>query len=346
MIPQPIDFKTLTDEEALPLHNYFNALRAEELPEDPPIPFEERLTSWRNPSDKEWSRNFVVMNGEEVIGSGGAGWDSLDEQNPHMAWAGVSVAAAHRRRGIGRVLAKAVLEASRDAGKTKFFLGTNARVPAGDAFAAYFGAKKGIEEHTNQLLFSDLNREYVAESLREAASDKFELGWYDGEYPESELEAICRLYEVMNTAPRGDLEFNDWKVKPEDLLEDVKQAKINGVQWWLLYVKDRATGQYAGFTQTGFHPNRPDRMNQWGTAVVPEFRGHKLGAWLKSAMIDRILRDRPSVDRIRTGNADSNSWMLAINHALGFKPFISRTEWQLDIAAALEKLNARELVAD
>ena len=146
------------------------------------------------------------------------------------------------------------------------------------------------------------------------------------------------MIEVMNTAPRGEMEFNDFKVTPDDLRVQVKQCKINGLEFRFLYAKERATGRYAGFTQTGFHPNRPSIVNQWGTGVLPEFRGHKLGAWLKAAMIDHLQRERPSVDRIRTGNADSNEAMLRINHALGFKPFISRTEWQFEVEKTLEQL--------
>jgi mycothiol synthase len=61
-------------------------------------------------------------------------------------------------------------------------------------------------------------------------------------------------------------------------------------------------------------------------------------------MIDRILCERPTVDRIRTGNADSNEPMLKINHTLGFKPFIKRTEWQVDVQKSLEVLRARDAV--
>ncbi|NJK46779.1 MAG: GNAT family N-acetyltransferase [Pleurocapsa sp. SU_196_0] len=293
MTPRPIDLKALSDAEALPIHDFLNATRAELLPDDPPIPLSERLTSWRNPSPREWSKTFAVYDNERVIGFAEADWESTDQENPDKAWMNLTVTPSLRRQGLGSTLLRTLLEACRADGKQQLFLATNDRIPEGKAFAQQIGAKFGQEEHTNQLLFTDLNRDYLERALRNAPTDQFEIGFYDTDLPEAELEPICRLIEVMNTAPRGDLEFNDFKVTPEDLLDDARQAKINGLERWFLYVRERASGRYAGYTETGFHPNRSHLVNQWGTGVLPEFRGHGLGAWIKSAMIERILRERP-----------------------------------------------------
>jgi mycothiol synthase len=48
-------------------------------------------------------------------------------------------------------------------------------------------------------------------------------------------------------------------------------------------------------------------------------------------MLERIRRDRPGAQRVRTDNAFSNAPMLAINDALGFKVVSRRTEWQAEV---------------
>ena len=75
---------------------------------------------------------------------------------------------------------------------------------------------------------------------------------------------------------------------------------------------------------------------QGNTGVFPEFRGRRLGRWLKAAMLEKVLRDRPEARFLRSSNADSNAAMLRINQELGFRPYLSRTIWQTEI----EKIEA------
>lgn len=347
MKPQPVDLKTLPEQGARRFHDFLNHHRAEILPQDPPIPFEERLKAWRTPPAYEVSRHFALLEGERVLGLAEAEWRDDQPENRDIAWSNLVVAPEVRRRGLGRALARAVLEDVLTYERTKLFLATHARIPGGEPFARFLGAGRGLEEHINQLLLSERNVEYVRRALEQAPLERFELVWFDSETwfehtpSETELEALCRMFEIMNTAPRGDLEFNDEKVTPEQLRQEFEDAHRQDKRWWLLLARDRVSGRYAGFTEVWWHPNRPALVHQHGTGVHLEFRGHGLGAWLKAAMLERILSERPVVDQIRTGNADSNAPMLRINHALGFKPFMARVEWQLDVKVTLEGLRAR-----
>ena len=341
MIPQPIDFQTLPEQEARCFHDFLNVYRAELFPQDPPIPFEERLKGWRYPAQHEVSRAFALLEGTRVLGFAEADWRDDQPENHDIAWSSVLVAPEARRRGLGRILAQTLLESVLLEGRTKLFLATYAKIPAGEPFAHKMGARRGLEEHTHQLLLEERNKDYVRHALEKAPLERFELVWLDSVYPESELEALCEVFQIMNTAPRGDLEFNDFKVTPEQLRQDAEDSCLHDKGWWLLLARDRTTGRYTGFTEVSWHLNRPTIVNQYGTGVDPAFRGHGLGGWLKAAMLERLVQDRPFVDRIRTGNADSNVPMLRINHSLGFKPFLARVEWQLDVKVALEGLRAR-----
>jgi hypothetical protein len=47
-------------------------------------------------------------------------------------------------------------------------------------------------------------------------------------------------------------------------------------------------------------------------------------------MMQKILKERPEVEFIRTRNANSNAPMLKINVEMGFKPYIANTVWQIE----------------
>ncbi len=110
-----------------------------------------------------------------------------------------------------------------------------------------------------------------------------------------------------------------------------------------MYVRERSTGKFAGFTEVVWNQNRPQIVEQHGTAVFPQYRNHGLGRWLKAAMLDRVLRERPQVRFVRTGNADSNAAMLKINMELGFKPAFSMCMWQVELERVFDYLGKKEM---
>ncbi|MFN3266484.1 MAG: GNAT family N-acetyltransferase [Deinococcales bacterium] len=343
MQPRPISLKTAPESELRLLHEFWNARLAEIFPEDPPVPWQEHLKQWREPAAHEVSSHFVLFEHDQLLGVADAYWHSNDTENPDVAWIEVLVVPEQQRRGFGTALCLALFEEIFALGRKKLFARTTSLRPGGKPFLELLGAKFGQEERINQLLVAELNRTYLRRSLENAPTDLYELVWYEDELPtdRDELQRLCNTFRIMNTAPRGELEFNDWESTPERVIEEYKNISKHGTKWILCLARHKQSGLYAGFTQMGWHPHRPKIGMQWGTGVDPAHRGHGLGAWLKAAMLERLLKHRPTVDRIRTSNANSNVPMLKINHTLGFKPFLENIEWQIDTAKALEILRAR-----
>ncbi len=332
-----LDIRHLSDSDATALNDLLNHERFERIPEDPPIPLSERLADWQHIPKHVKVESFGYFQENRLVAYGDLGLE-LEGTNMHLCWSEISVLPEFRRMGLGQKLLEQILRVAKRENRSKLIFGTSERIPSGAAFARKIGAKPGIENHTNRVLLEELDRDMLQSWIANAPNDEFELLFYTEDYPEHELEAFCELFDVMNTAPKGELEINDDKLTPEKLLHWQHQRKAAGWQRCLALVKERSTGRFAGFTETGWQPNRPHILGQWGTGVNPVYRGKGLGKWLKAAMLEKVLSERPEINQVRTGNADSNGPMLNINHALGFKPYIANTDWQLEVDEAMKRL--------
>ena len=215
-------------------------------------------------------------------------------------------------------------------------------IKAGASFGKRIGAEIGLADKENQVRIDEVDRDLMR-SWIEGAKERavgFEIGFWEGLPPEEELEAAAALMDVMNSAPFDDLEIKDMEWTPERLRDEHESdAKSGSIHWWG-YTRKIETGELAGFTDVVWNPERAYILNQYGTGVLPKFRGKGLGRWLKAAMFEKVAAERPEVKFIRTNNAASNAPMLKINHEMGFKLYKAGAFWQADIKTVKSYLNS------
>jgi GNAT superfamily N-acetyltransferase len=348
MFIKPIDLKQSSQREYALVNDCMNRVRAERLPDDPPVPLDEHINSWLNLPPMLDIHGWTAWRDDEseVVGWGIVYFMNTNE-NQHVVQFEMEVQADVRRQGLGRRLLAEIVEVPRREGRRLMVTETSERIPGGAAFMNRLGARMGLAMHINQLTLADVDQDQIfawIERAKERASG-FELGFWDGAYPDAELPAVAALHEAMNLAPRDDLDFENRHITPEQLRQMEQYIFSRGDQRWTMYVRERASGEFAGFTEVMWNPNRPDLANQGATAVWPKYRNKGLGRWLKAAMLEKVLRDRPQVKRVRTGNADSNAAMLRINEELGFKPYQSQTFWQVETDKVLAYLGIPQPVA-
>lgn len=327
------DPDTATDADFQARIDYLNTYRKEAMPDDPPRSLEASIInakSWKlfeNDRLEVWN----LWKDDSIIAELFANV-SLDKDNKHLVWVDIAILQPCRRQGYGRLLLEKLVEMAERYDRTLVMSDTTSKISSGGLFAEHLGARKGNETHTNQLVLAEVDVTLL-QSWRDhakAAAQDFGMGFWGDTFPEEEIQAIATMMQVMNDAPRGDLEIEDWQTTPEDLRQTEAYRKARGEERWVLYVRHKSR-ELAGYTETFWDPENSENLTQGDTGVLPKYRGHGLGKWLKAAMIQKVLAERPIVKRIRTGNADSNAPMLAINHALGFKPYIAETVWQIEV---------------
>jgi len=346
-MPYSFEFRdpaTFSDDEIAEGVVFNNILQAEVVPDDPPTPVDVAIAAARAVPER-YRRYSVRARGEgrAIVGSTGCGFDPEHNDNPDVVWGAVHVLPDHRRRGLGTQLLSHLIAIARHEGRDRIIGSTNERTPEGAAFASAIGAESKQAQHLNHLPLADVDRPMLERWAAEGPgrAPDYELIMWDNVAPEEHLDAWVDLVLVMNTAPRDDLQVNDFTITAEQIREGEKRMAAVGAEEWVVVARRKSDGAFAGFHNVAWMPSDPNVVWVDSTGVKPEHRGHALGKWLKAAITLRVLDERPQVTEIRTGNADSNDAMLGINKEMGYRPFIASTTWEVSVEKATAWLAER-----
>ena len=338
----PFPVKEASQAEYDALNRHTNRIRLERLPDDPPVPRDETIRNLQTIPAFADLRIWAAWNPDksEILASGNILLSRMEE-NKQLAQFEISVLPEYRRQGLARRLLLDITETAREDHRRLLMTETVDRIPGGKAFMERLGARKGLETHTNQLCVAELDSGLLDEwlSYGQKHQGEFEIGLWEGAYPEANIQAIVELFDLDNQQPLGDLELEDMHMTPEQLRQSEQNIFARGYQRWTFYAVECTTGRFAGYTETIWNPNRPEILQQEMTGVFPQYRNKGLGRWLKAVMLEKVMKERPGIKYVRTGNADSNAAMLRINSELGFKPYTADTLWQVEIQKVIEYLN-------
>lgn len=249
-------------------------------------------------------------------------------EKPHAAEVLVLVHPEHRRRGVGRALLDELTV--RAVGRTVLTTEIDeppGRPSDGARFAEAVGARL-VLDNTRRVLALPPDDERLA--ALPGSTGAYEIVTWQNRVPDALLAGRAFLEEQIDEdAPSGGL--GGRSTYDGERFRALEQVWADQGRIVLSSGAVDASGTLVAFTDLAVPSGQPQTAYQWGTAVLPAHRGHRLGIAVKRTALDQLAASGLGSERVLTWNADSNAYMVAVNEALGFVTDGKLSTWALDL---------------
>ena len=267
----------------------------------------------------------VALDGDDMVGAGIA--FSATRDNLHLSWLMPWVEPERRRRGIGAAVLAELVAICRADHRTDLVMETAYPFERREdhpyrKFAEKHGFRLANTEirRVRTLPVNDVDLEaLVAEAAAHHAGYRIET--FEAPLPEELLDSLCAAHNRLAVdAPGGELTFEPEALTPELLrVQEDSMRKQGRCRISTLALTEAR--EVAAYNDLVIPPGDLPNVWQWGTLVVAEHRGHRLGLAVKARGLQELQRRvGPERTRVVTGNAEQNAHMIAINERLGFRP--------------------------
>ena len=185
------------------------------------------------------------------------------------------------------------------------------------------GAQEALGDVRRRLDVTRLDQPRLDDSLAEAyrRAAGYRLVRWRGAAPEEYVADVAYLEgRLLIDAPLGDLEWEPEQVDAERIRGTEGRSRRGAAA---VPPRRACTRRPAGWSPghcSTWAPTADWHAWQQITLVDPAHRGHRLGLLVKIENLRYVLAHEPALRAIDTWNAASNSYMIAINEQLGFRP--------------------------
>ena len=252
--------------------------------------------------------------GDELVGKGIVGQPA--DENDHMSIIDMQVAPTHRRRGVGSALLREMMPTIAAPGRT---LATSWSVVE-DTPGAFWAEKLGGRV-TTRVVVQAVDLATVDRTLWEipAPAGYRPVAWKNAA-PDDLVESFAKARTAIEEA-----DLDDWSYQvPAWTAERVRQAeaelRARNAEQRIVAVLHESSGDVVGLTELVLYSPEATLGFQYDTAVLPEHRGHGLGAFMKAQQLLGIAAERPTVQRVGTSTNASNESSLRMNRRVGYHP--------------------------
>jgi GNAT superfamily N-acetyltransferase len=159
----------------------------------------------------------------------------------------------------------------------------------------------------------------------------YRLASWDGMVPDELVETFVASRHAMNDMPAGGVDLSAVPWDLERVRAAVAAVEKQGDVLHTVVAISETDDTIAGFTELAIPGDGKSDAQHYGTAVLPEHRGHGLSLWMKAASIGHARERYPLLGGLLTDTADNNPHIRRVNDSLGYLPAHTTYEYQLDL---------------
>jgi RimJ/RimL family protein N-acetyltransferase len=315
----------------------YHALRSAadvvDFPRDPPPTYGAAIGRLRDaPVPGAVSRHWVAG---RFVGSAKVSLPGGD--NAGLAIVGVVVHPESRGRGVGTELLRAALPALHGC---RVAIGSHMTQ---DGSGARWTERLGFVVTSRAVQQRLTVGSVPVQAWNVAVPPGYRLTRWTGAAPADLLDSYAAARDAMHDAPANRLSYRVPRWTGPVIRASERELASSGVEERVVVAIDAADGRVIGVTAMRIRPHSPEIGVQNDTSVLAAHRGHGLGRAMKAAMMRRLVAERPDVERIMTTTAADNTYMITVNHALGYDTLRTLVTTEVPVEKLVEALASRQV---
>lgn len=174
----------------------------------------------------------------------------------------------------------------------------------------------------------------LADALALAGAD-YRTVWWEIPTPKEYADGYARAITRMVTdIPSGELTLEEDPWDAARVLDRDHRRLEAGQTMAVTAVVHEPTGELVAMNELAIGGDRTRSSENYGTIVMPEHRGRRLGTIVKCLGLLRWRELAPASPVVETFNAEENRYMLDVNEAVGFEAVCWSGEWHKKLLPA------------